>query len=91
MAGSVSECEPEGAPIRFTRSLVEVQAELVGVRTQTHGVHLVLRLVPDPGVDHVRREHVAAEQELWSLRAARAPSSEPGVVGTFFISSGARS
>ena len=45
-------------------SLVEVQAELVRVRPQPHGVDFLLRLVPDPGVDHVGGEHVAAEQEL---------------------------
>ncbi len=72
---------------------IVVQAELVGVRAQPHGVHLVLRLVPDPGVDHVGREHVAAEQELVvaPASAASASSSEPGVLGTSASSSGARS
>ena len=43
---------------------VVVEAELVRVRSETHGVDFALALVPDPRVDHVRREHVAAEQEL---------------------------
>ena len=71
---------------------VEVQAELVGVRTQLQRLHLVDRLVPDPGVDHVGREDVAAEQELVVARNAfKASSNEPGACGTFFISSGSRS
>src|SRR4029079_2150751 len=43
--------------------VVEVQRELVRVRTQPERVHLVLTLVVDPGLDDLRREHVALEEE----------------------------
>ena len=45
-------------------SAVVVEAELVGMRTQTHRVDFLLPLHADPGADHVAGEHVAAEQEL---------------------------
>src|SRR3954469_18264172 len=49
--------------LRVLTLVVEVERELVGVRTQAEGVHLVLALVVDPGLDDLRREHVALEEE----------------------------
>src|SRR3954463_10287800 len=46
------------------RSHVVVQRELVRVRAQPQRVDLVLTLERDPGLDHVRREHAALEQEV---------------------------
>ncbi len=43
---------------------VGVHAELVRMGTQTKRVDLILRLVPDPSVDHVGREDVTPEQEV---------------------------
>src|SRR5262245_35761160 len=52
-------------PTLRRRSLldVEVEGELVGVRAEADRVDLLLALVPDPGADHVAREHVALQQE----------------------------
>ncbi len=46
------------------RSHVEVELELVRVRTQLERRDLVLALVVDPRLDQVRREDVALEEEL---------------------------
>jgi len=43
---------------------VVVEAEFERVRAQPEGIDLVGRLVPDPGVDHVGRKHVAPQQEI---------------------------
>src|SRR5262249_14271438 len=51
-------------PSAHTLSNVEVQVELVRVWPQADGVHLFLALVPDPGADHVRREHFTLQHEL---------------------------
>src|SRR4029077_780047 len=51
------------APAARERLVVEVEGELVRVRAQPEGVHLVLALVVDPGRDDVRGEHVPLEQE----------------------------
>src|SRR5450432_4761435 len=56
--GSASGSEPD--PVR---SVVEVQRELVRVRAEADGVDLVLALVVEPGLDELRREDVALEQE----------------------------
>jgi len=45
------------------RLVIEVQRELVRVRTQPKRVDLVLTLVVDPGLDDLRRENVALEEE----------------------------
>ena len=46
------------------RSDVVIERELVGVGPDPEGLDLVGLLVPDPGVDHVGGEDVAAEQEV---------------------------
>src|SRR6185295_15932229 len=43
---------------------VVVEGELVRMRAQPDGVHLVLPLVVDPGLDQVRGEHVPLQQEV---------------------------
>src|SRR5271157_1184107 len=43
---------------------VVVHLELVGMGTQTHGVHFLLALVVDESVQHLLGEDVALEQEL---------------------------
>lgn len=43
---------------------VEVEAELVWMRTQANRVDLLFPLVPDPRADYVLREDVAAQKEL---------------------------
>ena len=43
---------------------VVIERELVGMRADAERLDLVGLLVPDPGVDHVGGEDVAAEQEL---------------------------
>src|SRR3990172_2377537 len=43
---------------------VVVKGELLRMGAQAHGIELGGGLVLDPGVDHVGREDVAAEQEL---------------------------
>src|SRR6267142_6961321 len=43
---------------------VVVEGELVRMRPQAHGIHLVLPLVVDPGLDEIRREDVALEEEV---------------------------
>src|SRR5262247_3302031 len=62
-----------GPPVRFGRGErgpppavldVEVESELVRMWPQPHRVHLVLALVVDPGLDQIRGEHLAPEQEL---------------------------
>src|SRR5262245_26159252 len=55
---------PWCCPKSVSRSDVEVQGELVGVRTQPDRIHFVLALVVDPRLDEVRGEHVALQQEL---------------------------
>ena len=57
---------------------------------QPDGVHLLVVLVLDPRLDDVLGEDVALEQELVVVLAAHssASSSEPGIVGTSFSSSG---
>src|SRR5437660_12396019 len=42
---------------------VVVEGELVRMRPQPYGIHLVLPLVVDPGLDEIRREDVALEEE----------------------------
>src|SRR5271167_2657341 len=51
----------------FLRSLhldVVIELELVRMGTQTHGVHFLLALVVDVGVQHLLGEDVALEQKL---------------------------
>src|SRR6185295_17890116 len=43
---------------------VVVERELVRMRTQPNRIDLILPLVLDPGLDQVRGEHVALEEEL---------------------------
>ena len=42
---------------------VEIQKELVGMRSQFDVVDFVIRFIFDPGVDDVLGEHVALQQE----------------------------
>src|SRR2546422_1104362 len=53
---------PLAAPYRL-RSHVVVQEELVGMWPQPYRIVLSRPLVAEPGLDHVRREHPALEQE----------------------------
>jgi hypothetical protein len=46
---------------------VEVEMELIGMRTEGDGIHLVLFLVIDPGFDEVFREDAALEQIVMIL------------------------
>ncbi len=57
---------------------VEVEGELPGMRAQPDGIHLVLPLVLDPGLDQVRGEDVALQQKVVVLleRVQRWASSE---------------
>src|SRR5204862_118122 len=48
----------------FAALNIEVQRELPRVRTEPHRVHLVLALVLDPRLDHVRGEDVALQQPV---------------------------
>ncbi len=64
-----STCETNGqlapAPrVRPVRLHVIVEAELVRMRSQPHGIDFILQFVVDPGRDHVLGEHVTLEQEL---------------------------
>src|SRR5437762_6923349 len=43
---------------------IEVERVLPGMRAEPDRVHLVLALVVDPRLDHVRREHVALQQPV---------------------------
>src|SRR6059036_1781317 len=57
-----------GGPFRSPpRSNIEVERELPRMRTQPHRVDLVLALVVDPRLDHVRREDVALQQPVVAL------------------------
>src|SRR2546427_11413004 len=46
---------------------IEVERVLPRMRAEPHGVHLVLALVVDPRLDHVRREDVALQQPVVGL------------------------
>src|SRR5712691_3612509 len=49
------------------RLYVEVERVLPRMRAEPYGVHLVLALVLDPRLDHVRREDVALQQPIVGL------------------------
>src|SRR5258705_10436030 len=55
---------------------VVVEGELVRMRAQPDGVHLVLPLVVDPGLDQARGEHVPLQQEVVILLEAVQPDVE---------------
>ena len=55
---------PNRADAGRCRSNVVIECELVGVGTNPDGLDFVGPLVPDPGVDDVGGENVAAEQEI---------------------------
>ena len=59
--GGVVNCKIALAELNLN---IKVQGELIRMRPQADGVHFLLALVPDPGADHVAREHVALEQEF---------------------------
>src|SRR5438552_19110888 len=46
---------------------IEVERVLPRMRAEPHGVHLVLALVVDARLDHVRREDVALQQPVVGL------------------------
>lgn len=49
---------------RRERLDVEIEGELPRMGTEVDGLDLVLHLVGDPGLDHVRREHVSLQEVL---------------------------
>ena len=71
-------------------SNIVVQAELVRMRTEPHGVDFLFPLVFDPGRDHVVGEDVAAEQELVVLLQGieQLRPANQGALGTCASSSG---
>src|SRR2546428_7546507 len=55
------------ARVPVNRSNIEVERVLPRMRAEPYGVHLVLALVLDPRLDHVRREDIALQQPIVGL------------------------
>ncbi len=61
----VSGSQPDCKQVARERCLdVVIQREFVGVRTQPHGIHLVLPLIANPALDQIGRKNVSLEQEV---------------------------
>ena len=71
---------------------IVVKRELIRMRPQPHRIRFLVPLVVDVGLSKLFGEHVALQQErVVVFQASSASSSEAGIDGTFFSSSGERS